>query len=177
MSRVVLTAEERIAAPPAVVFALFGAGAGAGWVFDAACDRVVAGSVVTFRLPAAIGPANSPFEILGRIAAVRPPSRIVIVHDQPWRGQIKLSVDPEPDESVGHLRTRVRLAAEIDASGVEWLMRKRGYQLPDDLADNPADDGDWSAPPHRVGLLTSKSGPGSAFAVAAENLAMLAADE
>src|ERR1700733_6231319 len=33
-----LTATEEVDAPPAVVFALFGAGTGAGWVFDAVCD-------------------------------------------------------------------------------------------------------------------------------------------
>ncbi len=173
MSTVVVTAEQRIAAPPAAVFALFGAGAGAGWVFDAVCDRVAVGAVVTLRVPLRVGPGATPIEILGRVASMRPSFRIVIVHDQPWRGRIRLSFEPVPDDSLASTGTRVRLAAELDSSGLEWLMRRRGHQLVDEVADESG----GSARPHCVGLLTSKSGPGSAFAVAAENLAMLAADE
>jgi hypothetical protein len=44
-----LSAETTVDAPPAAVFNLFGAGAGAGWVFDAVCDRVAVGAVVTLR--------------------------------------------------------------------------------------------------------------------------------
>ncbi len=39
-----LSAETTVDAPPAAVFNLFGAGAGAGWVFDAVCDRVAVGA-------------------------------------------------------------------------------------------------------------------------------------
>ena len=99
MSTVAVTAEQRIAASPAAVFALFGAGAGAGWVFDAVCDRVAVGAVVTLRVPLRVGPGATPIEILGRLASVRPPFRIVIIHDQPWRGRIRLSFEPVPDDS------------------------------------------------------------------------------
>lgn len=40
MPGIASAAEQRAAAPPAAVFGLFGAGAGAGWLLDAACDRV-----------------------------------------------------------------------------------------------------------------------------------------
>jgi urea transport system substrate-binding protein len=170
MATIVVSAEERIASPPAAVFALFGAGAGAGWVFDAACDRVVAGAVVTLRVPLGGNDAR-PVDILGRIVSVRSPSRIVIVHDQPWRGKIRLVFDPDPDQAPPGGCTRVRLIAELDESGMRWLMRQRGYPLVDD------DDGGDADHPLRLGLLTSKSGPGSAFAMAAENLASLAVGE
>ena len=39
MASLALSAEQRIEAPPDTVFELFGAGAGAGWLFDAMCDR------------------------------------------------------------------------------------------------------------------------------------------
>lgn len=170
MSTVALTAEQWIGAPPAAVFALFGAGAGAGWVFDAACDRVAAGAAVTLRAPLS-GPDAPPLDILGRIVSVRGPSRIVIVHDQPWCGRIRLSFDPAEGPDPGGPGTRVRLVAELDDAGMRWLMRRRGHLVDDE------DEDDRAARPHRVGLLTSKSGPGSAFAVAAENLAALAVEE
>ena len=50
---------------------------------------------------------------------------------------------------------------------MEWLLRRRGWP-----AYQPADDGEY-----RIGLLTSKSGPGAVFAVACENLAAMAVDE
>lgn len=88
MTALALAAEQRIDAPPAAVFALFGAGAGAGWVFDAACDRVAPGAVVTLRAPLG-GPAGEPVAMLGRISRVRPPSRIEIHLDAPWRGRLR----------------------------------------------------------------------------------------
>jgi urea transport system substrate-binding protein len=154
---VALSAEESVSVPPEAVFDRFGTGPGAGWVFDAACDRLAVGSVVTLRAP--LGGA-APVEILGRISAVRRPSLIAISHDQPWRGRIRLRFAAE---GAG---TRIRLHAEIDERGLEWLMRRHG------LAVRPA------APSGaRIGLLTTKSGPGSLFAAASENAAALAVEE
>jgi urea transport system substrate-binding protein len=61
----------------------------------------------------------------------------------------------------------VRLIADLDDDGLEWLMRRRGW--------DPAEEG--GAGDHRIGLLTSKSGPGSVFAAATENLARMAVEE
>ncbi len=50
---------------------------------------------------------------------------------------------------------------------MQWLLWRRGWP-----ADQPADGCGY-----RVGLLSSKSGPGAIFAVACENLAAMAMDE
>jgi urea transport system substrate-binding protein len=156
MSALALAAEQTVAAPPETVFGLFGAGAGAGWVFDAACDRVAVGAVVTLRAP-----LGGDAAILGRIIALDPPHRIVIGHDVPWRGRLRCLFDAVPGG------TRVRLIADLDAQGMAWLMRRRGWPVAE---EPPADL-------YPVGLLTSKSGPGSVFAAATENVARLAVDE
>ncbi|WP_262064457.1 hypothetical protein [Streptomyces sp. STR69] len=132
MTALLLPAEEWTDASPAATFALFGAGTGAGWVFDAVCDRVTAGAVVRMGAPLG-GPVADVVEIIGRITEARPPSsasgyghaagrggRIEIVHDQPWRGRIKLRFDADRGG------TRIRLFAELDEAGLEWLMRRRG---------------------------------------------------
>ncbi len=160
MADLALSTEQHVEAPPSAVFGLFGSGAGAGWVFDAVCDRLVVGAAVTLRAPL-FGGAGEPVEILGRIAAVRPPSRIEILHDQPWRGRLRVLVDAAGTGS------RVRLFADLDQAGLQWLMRRRGYRVP---------DGDVSGT-RPVGLLTSKSGPASVFAAATEHLAALAVEE
>ncbi|MGQ0576828.1 MAG: ABC transporter substrate-binding protein [Pseudonocardia sp.] len=156
MGRLAVTAEQHVAAAPETVFALFGAGAGAGWVFDAACDHVAVGAVVTLRAP-----FGEPVEVLGRVRRVDPPHRIELVHDLPWRGRIRLRFDPD---GTG---TRVRLVADLDEAGLGWLMRRHGHDVPD-----PEPGG-----AHVLGLLTSKSGPGSVFAVATEYAAAMAVDE
>lgn len=157
MAALALSAEQRIGAPPAAVFALFGSGSGAGWVFDAACDRVAVGAAVTLRAPLGGGPV----EVLGRISRVQEPERIEIRLDVPWRGRLRMLFDP-----VG-AGTRVRLIVDLDDAGLQWLMRRRGYPVSEES----------HAGRHPVGLLTSKSGPGSVFASATENLAALAVTE
>jgi branched-chain amino acid transport system substrate-binding protein len=161
MVTLALTAEQAVQAPPETVFGLFGAGAGAGWVFDAACDDLAVGAVVTMRAPIA-GGRGAEVEILGRIVALQPPHKIVVAHDLPWRGRLRFLFDPD-----AYGGTRVRLIADLDADGLEWLMRRRGWLVTDPA---PADS-------HPVGLLTSKSGPGSVFAAATENLARMAVEE
>jgi urea transport system substrate-binding protein len=160
-----LFAEQRIDAPPGAVFALFGVGIGAGWVFDAVCDRVAVGAVVTLQAPLG-GRGAERVEILGRISVVRAPSRLEIVHDQPWRGRLRVLFDPL-DGPGGRTGTRVRLLADLDETGLEWLMRRRGFRLREDR--HPGD--------HPVGLLASKSGPGSVFASGILNLASMAVEE
>lgn len=158
MGTLAVSAEESVAAPPDLVFDRFGAGPGAGWVFDAVCDRVAVGAAVTLVAP--LGGAG-PVEVLGRVSALRRPSLIDVTHDQPWRGRIRLRFAPTAGG------TRIRLHAEIDERGLEWLMRRHGLPVPvPGAAGGP-----------RLGLLTSKSGPGSLFAAATENAAALALEE
>lgn len=158
MSVLTLTAQEEVPAPPHVVFGLFGAGAGAGWVFDALCDRVVPGAAVTLRAP--LDPDGALVEIVGRIGTVRTGRMIEIVHDQPWRGRTVLRF------AAHGTGTRVRLQAELDQPGFEWLMRRRGHVLRTAAHENTT-----------IGLLTSKSGPGNLFAAASDNMATLALEE
>jgi branched-chain amino acid transport system substrate-binding protein len=157
----VLFAEQHVNAPPEHVFDLFGAGSGAGWLFDANCDRVAAGSVVTLSAPIG-GPGTTPVDILGRISAVKSPLRIEIVHEQPWRGRLRVLFDRADGG-----RCRLRLFAELDEVGLAWLMRRRGSPVAESVRPDE----------HLVGLLTSKSGPGGVFAAATENLAAMAVAE
>ncbi|MEJ3654591.1 ABC transporter substrate-binding protein [Actinomycetes bacterium KLBMP 9759] len=157
MAYVAVSAEQRIDAPPAAVFALFGADAGAGWLFDATCDRVAVGAAVTLRAPL----GGHPVELLGRISAVRPPSTIELRLDQPWRGTLRVRFEP------AGAGTRVRLTAGLDDDGLRWMMRRRGYRVPAE----PTGDA------HPIGLLTSKSGSGSVFSAASEGLAAMAVEE
>lgn len=154
-----LALHEHVDVPPAVAFELFGAGTGAGWIFDALCDRVAPGAAVTLRAPLD-GPGSAPVEILGRIGSVAVPSRIEIVHTQPWRGRIILRFTADDGG------TRVSLRAELDNEGLGWLMRRRGHEIRERATGNP-----------RLGLLTPKSGPGSLFAAATDSLASLAITE
>jgi urea transport system substrate-binding protein len=158
MGVVAVSAEEFAAVPAEAVFDRFGAGSGAGWLFDAACDRLAVGSVVTIRVPFGRG---QPVDILGRVSGLRRPTSITIDHDQPWRGRIRLRFAPTPGG------TRIRLSAEVDERGLEWLMRRQGLPV----------GGPAPSEGHRIGLLTSKSGSASLFAAATENVATLALEE
>jgi branched-chain amino acid transport system substrate-binding protein len=160
MNVLTLTAVERVDAPPAAVFGLFGSGSGAGWVFDALCDRVAVGAAVLLRAPLD-GPGDEPVEIHGRICKVAFARRIDISHEQPWRGQLTIRFDPD---GAG---TKVRINAALDERGLDWLMRRRGIGTP---LGEPLGTA-------RLGLLTSKSGPGSLFAAACDGLVQMAIDE
>ncbi|TCK21499.1 substrate-binding protein [Pseudonocardia endophytica] len=157
MEAVAVSVEEFASAPPDVVFDRFGAGPEAGWLFGAVCDRVTAGAVVTLRPP--IG-SSGPVEIVGRISDVRRPHALTITHDLPWRGRIRLRFDRAPGG------TRIRLHAEIDERGLEWLMRRQGLAVPPGAATGP-----------RIGLISSRSGSGGLFASASQNVATLAVEE
>ena len=162
MGGLALHAQTSIEAPPRAVFALFGSASGAGWLFDATCDRVAVGAVVTLQAPL----GGERITVLGRISALRPPGparpgRIELRLDQPWRGRLRVLFEAD---GAG---TRVRIVADLDDSGLTWLMRRRGHPVPERA----------HAGEHLVGLLTSKSGPGSVFAAASENLAAMAVDE
>jgi branched-chain amino acid transport system substrate-binding protein len=158
---VVLAANESYSAAPEQLFGMFGS-AGSGWLFGAQCDILAPGAVVTIMLPLGTGAGDGQVEILGRVARLVPYRQIVIWHDLPWRGTLKIKFDP----LVGS-QTRVTVVAELDEDGLGWLMRRRGWPAAADRNDQM----------HRIGLLTSKSGPGAVFAVACENLARMAVEE
>ncbi|MDQ4116690.1 MAG: substrate-binding protein [Actinomycetota bacterium] len=159
MGVLALTAQEEVAAPPGVVFELFGAGAGAGWIFDAQCDNVAPGASVLLNVP--LSRIGGRVELLGRIGRVERDKLIEIVHTQPWEGRTVLRF-----AAVGADRTNVRLQAELDDQGLAWLMRRRGHPMASERTGNP-----------RLGLLTSKSGPGNLFAAASDHMAGLALEE
>jgi urea transport system substrate-binding protein len=147
--------------PSRHVFALFGSEESASWLFSARCDRIAVGAPVRLSLP--MRPhADFTVEIVGRFSRLRRQSLIVIEHHQPWRGELRVSFD-----AVGPGRTRVRLRAGLDASGVDWLVRRIGLALPDPQPDDE----------HRIGVLTSKSGPAVIYAQGIEHMAELAVDE
>ncbi|ODU02398.1 MAG: branched-chain amino acid ABC transporter [Pseudonocardia sp. SCN 72-86] len=164
-STATLSAESVVDLPVADTFGLFGSGRAEAWLFDARCERVAAGNVVSMRLPIDGDDRRSGrhgVELLGRISAVRPNSRIVVEHDQPWRGRIRLAFDAD-----GAHRTRVRVRADVTASGIDWLIRRGGVALPDPAPTDAL----------RIGLLTTKSGPGAVYASATQYLAELAVAE
>ncbi|WP_232376883.1 substrate-binding protein [Amycolatopsis aidingensis] len=158
----VLSAEESIAATPDEVFSLFGTGRGSGWVFDAECDRLALGAAVTFHLPVGRGRHGYTVQILGRISGLVPGRRIVVAHDEPWRGSLRVGFEPA---AAGW--TTVRLTAQVEDGGVEWLARRCGWP-----AAEPEEDGT-----HRIGLLTSQSGPAAVSTIGCEHLAELAVEE
>ena len=88
MGSVVLVADETVAARRDVVYGLFGAGQGAGWLFAADCDVLTVGSAVSLQLP--VGGPQAAVDMLGRVTALAPPRQIVIALDQPWRGQLRV---------------------------------------------------------------------------------------
>ncbi|WP_052668597.1 ABC transporter substrate-binding protein [Nitriliruptor alkaliphilus] len=161
MGALTLSAHQTIDAPVAQVFDLLGSSSEAGWVFGADVQDLSVGSTIALLAPVG-GTSGQSVEVLGRIAVVDAPRRIEIVHHQPWRGRLRLTLTPQ-----GLGSTTVRLVAEIDEAGVEWLLRHRGC----DLSGRDVVGG------HPIGLLTSKSGPGSTFAAATELLAEMAVDE
>lgn len=160
MESLIVISDETVTGSPDSVYAQFGMGEGSGWLFAAEYDARAVGSAVTLRLP--VGGASATVDILGRIAGLAPGRQIVIAHDQPWRGRLRLRLQRADYQS-----TRVTVIAEVDERGVDWLARRRGW--PSATAPN---DGEY-----RIGLLTSKCGPGAVFAMACENMAAMAVDE
>lgn len=160
MHTAVLVAGEHHPVSAAQLYASFGSPtSGTGWLLNATCDNVRPGSAVSARIP--LGTDGSTVSLLGRISRCVPGTRITIVHDQPWRGRIHLTFLDEPDGSC------LRVSAELDDAGLAWWMEQRGWRQ-DDLPD---------ADVHRIGLLTSKTGPGAVFALACEYLAQMAVSQ
>jgi urea transport system substrate-binding protein len=159
MQTVVLVAGEHHPVSAAELYDSFGSGSCGGWLLDAVCDSVRLGSAVSARIP--LGAGAPDVLLLGRIGKCVPGAKITIVHDQPWRGRIHLRFLDEPDGA------SLRVSAELDDAGLAWWMEQRGWR--------PAQSVDPDV--HRIGLLTSKTGPGAIFAIACEYLARMAVDE
>ena len=163
MGLLTLVEEEFVEMPPAAVFDSFAsAGGEAGWLFGARCDRVARGELVRFDLPVDGQGLGGLLQGVARIVQVRRPSRIVLEHESPWQGRLTISV-----RSCGPAGSLVRLAAEVPEEALRWLLRRRGALLGREAAEGEVP----------VGLLVSRSGPGSYFAGACENLARLAVEE
>ena len=158
MQTVVLIAGERYPVPAEELFCSFGSGTDGAWLLGASCDSVRLGATVSACIP--LGPDGADVLLLGRISGCIPGSRITITHDQPWRGRIHLRFTNEPGGC------RLRVSAELDETGLAWWMEQRGWNT----AATPDPDA------HRIGLLTSKTGPGAIFAVTCEYLACLAVE-
>ncbi|MFC7329698.1 substrate-binding protein [Marinactinospora rubrisoli] len=161
MGELTLTTERVVELPPHQVYAMFGHGSGAGWLFDARCDEVAVGSLVTLRVPLEQG-VGGPADIVGRISGLAAGRRIDITHDLPWRGRLRMRFDAH-----GPGATRVRVTAELGPGALPWFLRRRGIPATGPVPETA----------HPVGLLCSKSGPGGVFAAATENLALLGADQ
>ncbi|GLZ51089.1 ABC transporter substrate-binding protein [Actinomycetospora sp. NBRC 106378] len=161
MDTTTVAVEHTVAHTPEALFALFGAGRGAGWLFGAHCDDVRVGAPVSLRLPLDADGRHE-VEVLGRLARVVPGVLLDIEHAQPWRGRLSLRLAP-----VGTDRTRVRLRADVPTEGLEWLLHRRGIPLPE-----PPDDGSL-----RLGVITNASGPGAVYSLSAELMAELAVAE
>ncbi|HJQ45093.1 MAG TPA: substrate-binding protein [Amycolatopsis sp.] len=141
------------------VFERFGTRDTGGWLFDARCASKTVGAPLRFTLPT----DGHRVELLGKLSALRPGALIVVEHTQPWRGQLRVRLDP-----AGRGRTRLRVSDTVSAAGVDWLVRHRGVELPLPAPTTGAT---------RIGLVVSKSGPGAVFSAAGEFLAELAVDE
>jgi branched-chain amino acid transport system substrate-binding protein len=159
MADLTLVEEQFIAAAPETIFDLLGAG-GTGGLFGASCPSFVRGELVHFDLPPGPGLAGL-LQGTARVVEVRPPRRLVLEHETPWRGRLTCTISPVSDGS------RVRLVATIPEQALRWLLRRRGS-----IIGPEADQGQVP-----IGLLVSQSGPGSFFAGATENLARLAVEE
>lgn len=158
---VLISAAREIPLPPAEVFDLFGTRTGAGWLFDAQCDAVRPGAPVTLTVPVDLARGDT-IQILGRIGRCVPGRMIEIAHDNPWRGSLRVTM-----KAAAVATTRVSISASLDQRGLEWLAGRRGW--PARQPDDPSN--------HRIGLITSNTGPAAVYTVACEYAAQLALNE
>lgn len=162
MGDVVLQHARTFPGTPSDLFELFGREGGTGWLFSAECDAVIPGATVSMAFPLEESPTGREFRILGRLTKIVPGRSIVISHDQPWVGRTRITFD-RVDQSC----TSVSVRVELDDEGMAWLARRLGFQ----------GDAGFKDDVHRIGLLTSKTGPGAIFAVACEYLARMSVEE
>lgn len=158
MSTVSVTAQTYVGVHPARAFQMFADGR----LLGAECAELAVGAAIAIPLPMRSDATDqSDITLLGRVMSIRPAQRVVIVHQQPWPGRLTIRFHREGDG------TRVTLASEVDHDGIDWLVRRRGFDPP--------------SPPHpsvhRIGLLLSKSGSAAVFAQATQTLAEMAVDE
>ncbi|MFW0794647.1 substrate-binding protein [Gordonia sp. CPCC 205515] len=159
MSNLSVTATTYVNADPVRAFQMFADGD----LLGAECAGLRPGAAIAITLPVTgIDTARGDrITILGRLMSIHHGHRVVIIQHQPWPGRLTIRFHRD---GTG---TRVALESQIDAEGIDWLVRRRGY-------DQPAPDGGST---HRIGLLLSKSGSAAVFAQATEALARMAVDE
>jgi branched-chain amino acid transport system substrate-binding protein len=157
MADVLFTAEVTVPASREAVYASFGGGRWADWIFDAHTDELRPGRFVKVAFPV----AGVPLAGVARVHRVLPDQRIVLRVETPWHGRV--IIDFEPDGA----NTRVRVVTSVEDGSIAPLARLLGG----DLADDPDEQ------VVRIGLLTSYSGSAGVFGPAVENCARLAVNE
>lgn len=160
MGTVLLAQERKVGLAPNQVFASITANDTCPWLFNARCDALQVGEPIAFQFPTAGFLDCATIDVLGRITEFRPWSRLVIEYEAPFAGRLICSARYTPSG------TQVRLVLEVSNTAVTWFLQRQGI----DLSPEPE-------PGFRVGLLLSKSGSGSLFGAASENLARMAAEE
>lgn len=147
---------------PAELFAsLSGGNPDFHWLLGMSCDKFAVNQPVTFTIPLMRSVTQGNVTGLGRITKVKPGRGFTLAHEMPWRGTVTCTLC---EEGPG---TRIRLVADIDESNLSSVAEMLGLAPPVDHADDRV----------RIGVLMSKSGPGSVFAAATEQLAEMAVEE
>lgn len=128
------------------------------------CDALAPQRPVELTLPIQFASGVHETRILGRITDVTPDKSFTIRQDMPWSGTLTCTLTPV-DEG-----TELRLVARVSESQLAEVVAYMGMTPPECEQDS-------SESQIRVGLIMSKSGPGSVFAAASEHLAGLAIEE
>lgn len=150
---------------PAEVFARIGCGRPElGSLLAIECDVIAPQFPVELSLPIPFASGVHETKILGRIIDVVPNRSFTVHQDMPWSGTLTCTLTPV-DEG-----TELRLVARVDEGQLAAVASYLGLATPE--AEIELDD-------HliKVGLIMSKSGPGSVFAAASEHVAQQAIEE
>jgi branched-chain amino acid transport system substrate-binding protein len=131
------------------------------WLLGMTCDKFAPHQPVTFTIPLPGTTGENNVTGLGRITKVTPGRGFTLAHEMPWRGTVTCALS---DVGSG---TRVRLTADIDESSLSSVAEMLGLAVPPEAPDDRV----------RIGVIMSKSGPGSVFAAATEHLAEMAVEE
>lgn len=125
------------------------------------CDRLALHKPVELSVGQSDSDVDRRMTLLGRISSLDPPRRLTIKQEMPWQGELICTFTPTTDG------TRVRIVASFDESHMASVYRFLGVDIEEDIDDDRV----------KFGLIMSKSGSGSIFAAATEQLAAMAVDE
>jgi len=161
MGEIVISEQIYLACSPAHAFELIAEHGLPGWQLPLG-RRLQAG--VPIRIPLAFPPSLGlpETDILGRIVQIQHPYQLVVTHELPWRGTIRIKVRPASDGTCSLL-----LIGSVDEDLVSWATR----------LSSPAIRSARTGRTWPLGLLSSASGPASVFSVATRNMATLAVEE